>query len=66
MTIIEVEGTNVHPLVVDSLEILVGTCVSYSICAVLTDAKLGQRYSVVVSRPFFPLSSYGGAFLTYL
>ena len=31
MTVIEVEGTNVHPLVIDSLEIFVGTCVSSGI-----------------------------------
>ena len=52
MTIIEVEGSNVKPLTVDSLEIFVGTYGSYSItsCLELTDPETGQRYSVVVRR----------------
>jgi len=29
MAIIEVEGTNVHPLLVDSIEILAGVCSSH-------------------------------------
>ena len=41
MTIIEVEGTNVQPLTVDSLNIFVGTCRSYSVtsCLELTDPE---------------------------
>ena len=54
MTIIEVEGTNVKPLTVDSLNIFVGTCRSYSVtsCLELTDLEIGQRYSVVVRQSF--------------
>jgi len=50
MTIIEVDSTNVQPLVVDSLQIFVGTRGSYYIssCVVLIDSEIGQRYSVVV------------------
>jgi iron transport multicopper oxidase len=54
MTIIEVEGTNVQPLQVDSINIFVGTHISYYLVSsiVLTDAETGQRYSVVVRRSF--------------
>lgn len=46
---IEVEGENVQPLVVDSLEIFAGACVDYfDFIVVLIDSKKGQRYSVVV------------------
>jgi len=31
MTVIEVEGTNVQPLLVDSIQIFVGTCGSNSV-----------------------------------
>jgi hypothetical protein len=49
LTVIEVEGTNVKPLVVDSLEIFAGVCVDYfDFLVVLIDVKTGQRYSVVV------------------
>lgn len=49
LTVIEVEGTNVQPLVVDSLEVFAGTCVDYfDFLIVLIDGKTGQRYSVVV------------------
>lgn len=49
LTVIEVEGTNVQPLVVDSLEIFVGACLDYfDFLVVLIDGKTGQRYSVVV------------------
>src|SRR5947208_694684 len=52
MTIIEVEGTNVQPLTVDSLNIFVGMCRSYSVtsCLELTNPETGQRYSVVVRQ----------------
>ena len=49
LTVIEVEGTNVQPLVVDSLEIFAGACVEFfDFRVVLIDGKTGQRYSVVV------------------
>ena len=48
MTIIEVEGENVKPLVVDSLDIFAGTRSLYPLVFELIDA--GQRYSVVVRR----------------
>jgi hypothetical protein len=51
MTIIEVDGENVQPLVVDSLAIFAGTRSSYPLVFELIDAEIGQRYSVVV-RPF--------------
>lgn len=50
---IEVEGTNVQPLVVDSLEIFAGACVDYDFLVVLIGGKTGQRYSVVVRRFLF-------------
>jgi hypothetical protein len=50
MTIIEVEGENVKPLVVDSLDIFAGTRSLYPLVFELIDAKIGQRYSVVVRR----------------
>jgi Multicopper oxidase len=56
MTIIEVDGENVQPLVVDSLVIFAGTRSSYPLVFELIDAEIGQRYSVVV-RPFFILIS---------
>jgi hypothetical protein len=47
--VIEVEGVNVEPLVVDSLEIFAGACVDYfDLLVVLIDGKTAQRYSVVV------------------
>jgi len=53
LTVIEVEGTNVQPLEVDSLEIFAGACMDFlDFLAVLIDGKTGQRYSVVVC-PFF-------------
>ena len=65
MTIIEVEGTNVKPLVVDSLQIFAGTRGSYILsCVVLTVSEIGQRYSVVVRRSIS--SSYRTVGLTVL
>ena len=49
LTVIEVDGVNVQPLKVDSLEIFAGTCIDYFyFLVVLIDGKTGQRYSVVV------------------
>ena len=49
LTVIEVEGTNVQPLVVDSLEIFAGACVDFfDFLVMLIVSKTGQRYSVVV------------------
>ena len=50
MTVIEVEGTNVQPLVIDQLEIFVGACQCGSNLVIipLINSKTGQRYSVVV------------------
>ena len=49
LTVIEADGINVKPLVVDSLEIFAGACVDYfDFLVVLIDGKTGQRYSVVV------------------
>ena len=49
MTVIEVEGTNVKPLVIDSLEIFVGARYSDSFSLLLLIVlETGQRYSVVV------------------
>ena len=54
MTVIEVEGTNVQPLVVDSLEIFAGACVDFfNFPVLLIDSKTGQRYSVVVCQFVF-------------
>jgi hypothetical protein len=50
MTIIEVEGVNVKPLLVDSLNIFVGMCGFVSSRIVLIHAEIGQRYSVVVRQ----------------
>jgi hypothetical protein len=50
MTIIEVEGENVKPLVVDSLDIFAGTRSLHPLVFELIDTKIGQRYSVVVRR----------------
>jgi Multicopper oxidase len=53
LTVIEADGINVQPLVVDSLEIFAGACVDFfDFLVVLIDGKTGQRYSVVVC-PFF-------------
>lgn len=55
LTVIEVEGTNVQPLIVDSLEIFAGACVYYfDFIVVLIDGKTGQRYSVVVCTSYSP------------
>ena len=56
LTVIEVEGTNTQPLLIDSLLILAGASVNYCklLVIVLIDAKTGQRYSVVVC-PFCSL-----------
>jgi hypothetical protein len=55
LTVIEVEGTNTQPLLVDSLEVFAGAGVNYSKpLVVLIDVKTGQRYSVVVC-PFCSL-----------
>jgi hypothetical protein len=49
MTVIEVEGTNVQPLLVDSIRIFAGMSgLSQSILFAITNVKTGQRYSVVV------------------
>jgi hypothetical protein len=48
MTIIEVEGVNVKPLLVDSLDIFAGMYRFVSSRIVLIHARIGQRYSVVV------------------
>lgn len=49
LSVIEVDGVNVQPLVVDSLEIFAGASVDYfDFLVVLIDGKTGQRYSVVV------------------
>jgi hypothetical protein len=64
MTIIEVEGTNVQPLLVDSLDILAGACALGSFFVVLIDVKTGQRYSVVVRLSL--LSLYRRMCLTFL
>ena len=54
LNVIEVEGTNVQPLMVDSLEIFAGACVDYFyFLVVLIDGETGQRYSVVVSSSPF-------------
>ena len=50
MTIIEVDGENHQPLLVDSLRIFAGTNVRTQIQMVLTYARTGQRYSVVVRK----------------
>ena len=39
MTVIEVEGTNVQPLVVDSMRIFVGTCGSNPVYLFVINAK---------------------------
>jgi FtsP/CotA-like multicopper oxidase with cupredoxin domain len=52
LTVIEVEGQNVQPLLVDSLQIFVGAQISqiYFHChTALIRSLTGQRYSVVVS-----------------
>ncbi len=59
MTVIEVEGLNVQPLVVDSIQIFVGTRGSILFSVLLINAKIGQRYSVVVSYLFFTLVQDG-------
>ena len=48
MTIIEVDGENHQPLVVDFIQIFAGTDIQMHIYMVLTYARTGQRYSVVV------------------
>ena len=57
MTVIEVEGTNVQPLVIDQLEILAGACQCGSKLVIipLISSKTGQRYSVVVRRSYLSL-----------
>ena len=53
MTVIEVDGKNVQPLLVDSLEIYAGAHdAKPAICSIIViNAQTGQRYSVVVRRP---------------
>jgi Multicopper oxidase len=59
LTVIEVEGTNTQPLLVDSLEVFAGAGVNYfKLLVVLIDVKTGQRYSVVVC-PFCSLFKGG-------
>lgn len=48
MTVIEVEGTNTQPLLIDSLQIFVGASVFIRLFVMIIDVKTGQRYSVVV------------------
>ena len=55
MTIIEVDGENHQPLLVDSLQIFAGTKIRIQVQTVLTHARIGQRYSVVVRKCFLPM-----------
>jgi Multicopper oxidase len=56
MTVIEVDGTNVQPLQVDSIQIFAGKSLrGYSSHFAFTYRRKGQRYSFVVSWP----SQYG-------
>ena len=48
MTVIEVEGTNTEPLLIDSLMILPGARGFIQLSCSDIDVKIGQRYSVVV------------------
>ena len=57
-TVIEVEGTNVQPLVVDSLEIFAGMLAETILASLLIGFLTGQRYSVVVSQSL--VDSSGG------
>jgi iron transport multicopper oxidase len=50
MTVIEVDGTNVKPLQVDSIQIFAGQSLRVIPHTLLTlDVEKGQRYSFVVS-----------------
>ena len=57
MTVIEVDGKNVQPLLVDSLEIYAGAHDAKPvICSIIViNAQAGQRYSVVVRRSSYSL-----------
>ena len=48
MTIIEVDGVNTQPLLVDSIQIFAGACGLIQLLVVLIDVKTAQRYSIVV------------------
>jgi hypothetical protein len=50
MTVIEVEGTNVQPLIIDGVEIFAGALDSNPIICSINQPETGQRYSVVVSH----------------
>jgi hypothetical protein len=53
MTVIEVDGGNVKPLVVDSIQIFAGKSLpSYSRTLLTRTVNKGQRYSFVVSQSF--------------
>jgi hypothetical protein len=53
MTVIEVEGTNTQPLLIDSLQIFAGARGLIQVLIMLIDVKTGQRYSVVVFLSYF-------------
>lgn len=56
MTIIEVDGVNTQPLLVDSIQIFAGACglIQFPSVLIEIDVKTGQRYSIVVC-PFCSL-----------
>jgi iron transport multicopper oxidase len=54
LTVIEVDGVNVQPLVVDSLEIFAGACVDYFLflCIQLTEKQVNATPLLYVCPPF--------------
>jgi FtsP/CotA-like multicopper oxidase with cupredoxin domain len=59
MTVIEVEGTNVQPLLVDGIFLFAGARLSKPVICFINQCQTGQRYSVVVRRSYSPFAQDG-------